>query len=70
MTWWHKEPSYQQAWVLTQFAQSTPLPAREGLEKSFNLAAIQQATFKELIKTHWGLVTPFSDTDLGQHWLR
>ena len=20
--------------------------------------------------THWGLVTPFGDTDLGQHWLR
>ena len=20
--------------------------------------------------THWGLVTPFGDIDLGQHWLR
>ena len=20
--------------------------------------------------THWGLVTPFGDTDLGQYWLR
>ena len=20
--------------------------------------------------THWGLVTPYGDRDLGQHWLR
>ena len=20
--------------------------------------------------THWGLVTPYDDRDLGQHWLR
>ena len=20
--------------------------------------------------THWGLVTPYGDSDLGQHWLR
>ena len=22
------------------------------------------------VLTHWGLVTPFGDIDLGQHWLR
>ena len=22
------------------------------------------------ISTHWGLVTPYGDTGLGQHWLR
>ena len=38
------------------------------------LAAISGTTilvyYLQLILTHWGLVTPFGDIELGHHWLR
>ena len=28
------------------------------------------AAFSDRLLTYWGLVTPYGDVDLGQHWLR
>ena len=35
-----------------------------------NLTVSAKATILYYELTHWGLVTPFGDIDLGQHWLR
>ena len=35
-----------------------------------NLAWIQGFCLSSWPLLHWGLVTPFGDIDVGQHWLR
>ena len=47
-------------------------------EEGFQLPKLSQCweiienatTFLKNQLTHWGLVTPYGDRDLGQHWLR
>ena len=34
------------------------------------LNCIMINTIHQTILTHWGLVTPYGDRELGQHWLR
>ena len=40
------------------------------LSLSPNTLEIPQSCTMPWLLTHWGLVTPFGDIDLGQHWLR
>ena len=35
----------------------------------FPMLTEHMITYSKWVLTHWGLVTPFGDIDLGQHWL-
>ena len=71
-------PGYflNQCWLIAKWALSNKLQWKSNqntsfsLKKSCRLQRCRPFSFGLNVLTHWGLVTPFGDIDLGQHWIR
>ena len=55
-------------WKIRNIIRSDTLRST-AIEKGVSMLRMDLKIHMENL-THWGLVTPYGDSDLGQHWLR